>query len=1048
MAVSQHEARLRLTAYDQTSRAFDSARRQMRQLVQEAAGTSTALDRAAHRSRMAIQGASGSMLAFDRSMRNALVAGGTGYAIARSYKEFANLDRFVTNLAGKLDKTPQQMAGLPDQMRKIAKEAGLPVEQVAAGIDRFATAGGTSFDRIMQIMPAVARTAAVAEADITDVVETARAVGQSFNMDDITLAFDIMAKGANEGAFELRDMARYAPTASTAMQKLGYEGAEGLKVMVAMFEEIRDRSGTSEEAATRVLNVLQKARSDETFRRFKEQGIDIRKEMAAAQDPIARLVQITHDLTKNGVLIEELFGDQEVQQGMLALVEQMGQMQPRINEMGQAANFVLERFARIKEDPVSNINRLMNEFKTLTQEAGRFLDKIGATDALLEFTGILEDLTGILRTLREEWDKPFKQWDWKKLGDMTGTTDWKVNTAEEQRAALHNRANAIIQNRITGAQELAKQARERAAETTDPEEREMLTKRAEFMERAIERMTKAYEDNWQKAWNAMVPFNRLQNPVFMREYTGQRLPGARPRHPGDAEPSVIPGLDRWQKNPTPEWQGREDFLGGGRLFRMSYSPSELGTASENTLGRVDQGIREMTEGIRRVEDAIREGGAGGGYGGGSGYVGGGRYGGGSGYAGGSGPAAGSARGAQEAGMTTSGAYGQGRAPTGEYGQRLAAAITKGAEELQISPEDLATMMSFETAGTFDPWKKGPTTKWGTHRGLIQWGEPQARKYGVGPNTPVEDQVSAAVQFIKDQGFVPGEMSGVNAYAAINAGNANNIYARDRAAGGTPGTVLDKWTQQMGGHRANAQALFGLNAPGGGPNMNTAGGRVTEMQQQAAGVRKYPLASQTRAWLDAASARTGLEAVVTSGGQDDAGRRALNSSHRHDRGGAGDLKLRDPETGRFLDMTNPADRTRMEAFMRESVAAGATGIGAAPNYMGTQTMHIGGGSEATWGKKGEAAPEWVQRAHREGAAMRGMRQAAPPPSDQQIDTMSVQNAVQELKNARDEMERPLKLQAAPPELPPLPKAADQVARRRLERETAAARQDSFGDIGVA
>lgn len=101
---------------------------------------------------------------------------------------------------------------------------------------------------------------------------------------------------------------------------------------------------------------------------------------------------------------------------------------------------------------------------------------------------------------------------------------------------------------------------------------------------------------------------------------------------------------------------------------------------------------------------------------------------------------------------------------------MAHAIRKTAGDLGISPEHLAAIMSFETGGTLDPWKKGPTTKWGTHRGLIQWGEPQARKYGVGPDTSITDQVAAVGRYLRDRGVKPG-MGLENVYGAVIAGSA-------------------------------------------------------------------------------------------------------------------------------------------------------------------------------------------------------------------------------------------------------------------------------------
>lgn len=138
---------------------------------------------------------------------------------------------------------------------------------------------------------------------------------------------------------------------------------------------------------------------------------------------------------------------------------------------------------------------------------------------------------------------------------------------------------------------------------------------------------------------------------------------------------------------------------------------------------------------------------------------------------------------------------------------LANSITQTANQLGVSPNDIATVISYETGGTFDPWQKGPVTKYGEHRGLIQWGEPQRAKYGVTADMPIEQQVAAVGRYLKDAGVKPG-MGLIDIYSAINAG-APGLYDRsDYKAGGAPGTVADKVKYQMEGHKAKAAALLG------------------------------------------------------------------------------------------------------------------------------------------------------------------------------------------------------------------------------------------------
>ncbi|HEX8417194.1 MAG TPA: hypothetical protein VF641_06270, partial [Methylobacterium sp.] len=139
--------------------------------------------------------------------------------------------------------------------------------------------------------------------------------------------------------------------------------------------------------------------------------------------------------------------------------------------------------------------------------------------------------------------------------------------------------------------------------------------------------------------------------------------------------------------------------------------------------------------------------------------------------------------------------------TAKYPDGLAAGIKQSAKDLGISAEDLATVISYETGGTFDKWKRGPTTKWGTHRGLIQWGEPQARKYGVTQDMSAGEQMQAVTRYLRDRGVKPG-MGAHQVYGAINAGGVSDWHLRqkDAAAGGAPGTVRDKVDYQMGAHR--------------------------------------------------------------------------------------------------------------------------------------------------------------------------------------------------------------------------------------------------------
>ena len=140
--------------------------------------------------------------------------------------------------------------------------------------------------------------------------------------------------------------------------------------------------------------------------------------------------------------------------------------------------------------------------------------------------------------------------------------------------------------------------------------------------------------------------------------------------------------------------------------------------------------------------------------------------------------------------------------TQKYPDGLAEGIQQTAKDLGISARDVGTAISYETGGTFDPWKRGPTTKWGQHRGLIQWGEPQRRRYGVTQDMTPGEQMQKVTQYLRDAGVRPG-MGLSEIYSAINAGRVGRMGASDR-----PGFTVQRHVNEMQGpHGRRADRLL-------------------------------------------------------------------------------------------------------------------------------------------------------------------------------------------------------------------------------------------------
>lgn len=152
-----------------------------------------------------------------------------------------------------------------------------------------------------------------------------------------------------------------------------------------------------------------------------------------------------------------------------------------------------------------------------------------------------------------------------------------------------------------------------------------------------------------------------------------------------------------------------------------------------------------------------------------------------------------------------------RPKTDNLTSKQRAAIEKGAEALGIDPVDYATAISYESSGTFDPWVKGPVTKWGQHRGTIQYGEPQRKTYGVYEGQSFEDQVTNSnVRYLKDAGVKPGD-NFTKIYAAINGGSSKaNLKTQDADTGRT---IADNIRKAETEHRQKVlQKFWGGVAP--------------------------------------------------------------------------------------------------------------------------------------------------------------------------------------------------------------------------------------------
>ena len=136
----------------------------------------------------------------------------------------------------------------------------------------------------------------------------------------------------------------------------------------------------------------------------------------------------------------------------------------------------------------------------------------------------------------------------------------------------------------------------------------------------------------------------------------------------------------------------------------------------------------------------------------------------------------------------------------------------------------------------------------------------------------------------------------------------------------------------------------------------------ELLYQLEGVRNRPVSTRLATLLKSAAARAGIDRIVVySGGQPGTTGRSTGTA-RHNAGNAADLRLY--VGGRVQRFSNDSAPRTVTDFVSAAAGLGATGIGAATDYMGPTSLHVGYGMPRTvWGRNGQRAnaPIWLARA---------------------------------------------------------------------------------------
>jgi TP901 family phage tail tape measure protein len=359
-----------------------------------------------------------------------LAAGAAAYglqrALAGTIAPAAKFETKLLDIAQKANLSDSGMEVLGRQIRGLAKDLGTAPNEFAKGVDVL-LGMGMEKDSALGIMPAIVKGATAYTASIDDLAKAGMASMTSLGIKvaDFSTALDALAFSGNAGAFELKEMARYLPSLMALGGSMKMSGLYGVSELGAALQVVRKNAGTSEEAATRLGDVLGKMTSDETQKKFKKLGIkdiagDLRKAQAAAAKagkPFSAIDFIVANLNKalKGDIgrIGEIFSDKEAKAAAIALMQHYEEFkQIRQGALG-AGGLVDKDYARRLKTYEAQVNRLSGAFENLRiVAAGRFLSP----------------LTSFVQS----------------LGDTLGSLDGRVTVLDRLSAAMKGLASGLF----------------------------------------------------------------------------------------------------------------------------------------------------------------------------------------------------------------------------------------------------------------------------------------------------------------------------------------------------------------------------------------------------------------------------------------------------------------------------------------------------------------------------------------------------------------------------------------------------------------------------
>lgn len=317
----------------------------------------------------------------DRGQANVIAGASLAAPLLLAAKAGADYSSMLVDIQQKADLTDAATDRMGRTILRIAADTLQLPTNVAAAVD---TLAGMGMDprAAIELAPAISRLGTAYRVDLGDGAAAAYANVNNLQVPlaETARAIDIMATSGKLGAFEVRDMARAFPSLTGQFQALGETGLSAVGRLSAALQIARQTTGTSEEAANNVQNLLAKINAPGTIRAFEKNfGVDLPAALARLRaqgyDTFEAIAMVTQeatggDLSKLGFAFE----DMQAQAGIRTIIQNLDEYR-RVRDAAMAGGGTVDRAfdQRVTRDANANWQAFMGTVSTLAVTLGTTL---------------------------------------------------------------------------------------------------------------------------------------------------------------------------------------------------------------------------------------------------------------------------------------------------------------------------------------------------------------------------------------------------------------------------------------------------------------------------------------------------------------------------------------------------------------------------------------------------------------------------------------------------------------------------------------------------